>query len=274
VENFMSASKWTTLTAEEAAKHPMYGIRGAASLLRAVCAVIPALGLLESIGTLTGFANMPRGILPIDGALIVPYVVFFLWSGYNAILLEKKKPSFIPSFLTFLVLGPVLSLSIPFLWQALSGITPTSAESSLRVESVLAAWGLWALIWAPYVVSSKRLNVTLLHRVRSGERPRQSIGHPEVRSIHLIPRLRTSIQRIWFIAMICGAAVALGSYFLFGLDGRYYTLIEAILDHPYTAWGYKISFIVGCLFACTGLIGSFFYDATFGKLVRWVRHGE
>ena len=167
----MSASKWTTLTAEEAAKHPMYGIRGAASLLRAVCAVIPALGLLESIGTLTGFANTPRGILPIDGVLIVPYVVFFLWSGYNAILLEKKKPSFIPSFLAFLVVGPVLSVSTPFLWQALSGITPTSAESSLPVQSVLVAWGLWALIWAPYVVSSKRLNVTLLHRVRRSDVP-------------------------------------------------------------------------------------------------------
>lgn len=164
-------SKWIALPAEEAATHPMYGIRGAASLLRAVCAVIPALGLLESIGTLTRFAETPRGILPIDGVLIVPYIVFFLWSGYNAILLDEKKPSFIPSFLTFLVLGPVLSVSTPFLWQQLSGVTPASGALSSSASSVLVAWGLWALIWAPYVAYSTRLNVTLLHRVRRPSKP-------------------------------------------------------------------------------------------------------
>jgi hypothetical protein len=173
----MNASKWITLPAKEAAVHPEYGIRGAASLLRAVCVLIPALGFLASIGKLADFAKTPRGVLPIDGVLVVPYVIFFLWSGYNAILLDKKKPSFIPSFITFLALGPILSVSMPFLWQKFSGMALASTAFRSGVWSVLVVWWLWALIWLPYVAYSTRLNVTLLHRVRRRAEPVAKVIH-------------------------------------------------------------------------------------------------
>ena len=156
---------------------------------------------------MTGFAETPRGILPIDGVLIVPYVVFFLWSGYNAILLEKKKPSFIPSFLTFLVLGPVLSVSTPFLWQQLSGVTPASGALSSSASSVLVAWGLWALIWAPYVAYSTRLNVTLLHRVRRPSKPVVTVAPTQQQALAMptaaahFPGVDPGDESVWAAAL-------------------------------------------------------------------------
>lgn len=169
-------SNWITLPQNNAANHPAYGINGAASFLRAVSVVLPGLGFLQSIGTLPQIISTRGSLLPIDYLLVVPYVVFFLWSGQNAILLGKQNASFIRSFFAFLAAGPVISISVQLIWLVNTGSQAKAETLSVSLLSIILAWGIWAAIWVPYVLFSKRINVTLLNRVKSNDPYLQTVG--------------------------------------------------------------------------------------------------
>ena len=169
-------SNWITLPQNNAANHPAYGIKGAASFLRAVSVVLPGLGFLQSLGTLPQIISTRGSLLPIDYLLVVPYVVFFLWSGQNAILLGKQNASFIRSFFAFLAAGPVISISVQLIWLVNTGSQAKAETLSVSLLSIILAWGIWAAIWVPYVLFSKRINITLLNRVKSNDPYLQTVG--------------------------------------------------------------------------------------------------
>lgn len=162
-------NNWIMLTHDKASTHPAYGIKGAANFLRVISVVLPGLGFLQAIGTLPQIITSRGSLLPIDYLLVLPSIIFFLWSGQNAILLGKRKAVFIRSFFAFLAIGPMISISVQLIWIANAGSQAKSEDIAAGLLSIVLAWAIWAAIWVPYVVFSKRINVTLLNRVKSND---------------------------------------------------------------------------------------------------------
>ena len=162
-------NNWITLPKNEVITHPAFGIKGAAAFLRAISVVLPGLGFLMAIGQLPQIISARGSLLPVDYLLVLPSIIFFLWSGQNAILLGKQNPVFVRSFFTFLAVGPIISIAVILIWSINTGTSGKADAMSISLLSVILAWGIWAAIWVPYVLLSKRINVTLLCRVRSND---------------------------------------------------------------------------------------------------------
>ena len=90
----------------------------------------------------------------------------------------------------------------------------------------------------------------------------------------LASRLKSPVQRLWFIVGSLGALVAVVAVFLFEVFVPYYSFIEALTNRPYAHWSYKAWFIVGCALSGIGYAFAFWYDATIGRLLRWVKNGS
>lgn len=179
-------NNWITLTKEKAESHPAYGIRGSAAFLRAISVVLPGLGLLQSVGALPQIISARGSLLLMDYLLPVPAVIYLLWSGQNAILLGKHKAAFIRSFFTFLAVGPIISISALLIWSINAGASgkgeAISTDMTLHLLSNVLAWAIWAAIWVPYVIFSKRINVTLLNRIRNNDPFSKSLAEVPARN--------------------------------------------------------------------------------------------
>ena len=160
---------WITLTHDKASTHPAYGIKGLANFLRVISVLLPGLGLLQAIGIFPEIIFSRGSLLPIDYLLVLPSIIFFLWSGQNAILLGKHRAAFIRSFFAFLEIGPLISISVQLVWVVNAGSQVKSGDVATGLLGIVLAWAIWAAIWVPYVAFSKRINVTLLNRVRSND---------------------------------------------------------------------------------------------------------
>jgi len=159
-------SKWTTLEASVASNHHLYGIKGTASFFKVFSVLIPFIGLISGVGKLPDIMKI-REVLPIDYFLLMPYAIFFVWAGYNSNLLQKHDVTFLRSFFISLAACPIISVSVQLIW-ILNQPTPLNAEEiAIGAMGTILAWTLWTLIWAPYFLYSKRINVTLLHRVKA-----------------------------------------------------------------------------------------------------------
>ena len=81
------------------------------------------------------------------------------------------------------------------------------------------------------------------------------------------------IQRVFLLVACAGLAVSIGTVLVFHSDGNSNFAEKIVFDPPwyykryfYAFWGGAIPFVVGCL-------GAFYYEASFGRLVRWVEGG-
>ena len=163
-------SNWITLSQDKASAHPNYGIKGAAAFLRTISVVLPGLGLfLQALSTLPQIISSRGSLLPVDYLLVLPSIIFLLWSGQNSINLGKHKAVFIRSFFAFLAIGPIISISIQLIWIASAGSQIRGENIAAGLLGIVLAWAIWAAIWVPYIVFSKRINVTLLNRVKSND---------------------------------------------------------------------------------------------------------
>lgn len=160
---------WIVLTEQKAKTHPKYGIKGIAALLRVILIIIPLIGLVSALGGLANIIHV-RNLNNIDYILILPNVIFFIWSGWNAILLEKHKSTFIRSFFTFLALAPIISSCAIMIWVLNTQASLNIGDFSIQLLSIFLFWALWASIWIPYVLFSARINVTILNRVRNSDK--------------------------------------------------------------------------------------------------------
>ena len=162
---FLGSCAWTRVTAEEAKKHPLYGVRGwlaffaFSTLIGFAQTVTPvnveAIKAGVSLGTLLSL-DMPEAIflkwvLWIHGLIVVAI--------YG--LLFSKHPSFRPVS-TCLLLG---------FWPAvaLAGfLNPLSTLGEVLVLSFIP-WALYCATWVTYLQKSKRVRVTFEHSVKAGQ---------------------------------------------------------------------------------------------------------
>ena len=158
--------RWVTIPVEIAATHPKFGIKWLAALLRFMLVLTPSMWLLTSIGSLKEIIDVRGHLTSPDYLLLVPPVMFFLWSGWNANLLGKRDTRFFISFFTFLALGPVILVASNLLWLVNSGFQFKVDVVATHYLALCIAWSFWAMLLAAYVLLSKRINVTLRHRVR------------------------------------------------------------------------------------------------------------
>ena len=170
VKKDIAVKKWVEVSRDVAEKHPSFGIKGAAEFLRAASVVIPGFGLVNGIFGLSDIMKARGELIPIDYILAAPCIIFFLWSGKNAILLGKHSQYFIKSFLCFLVSGPFISLGALTVWLNFSGYHHGDPKQlQIDVMSIILAWVAWSAIWLPYIIYSKRINVTLRNRVKAND---------------------------------------------------------------------------------------------------------
>ena len=160
-------NNWVTLPHEKATAHPAYGIKGTASFLRSISLVLPVIGFFMAISALPTLITARGRLAPVDYFMVFfPSIIFLLWSGLNDRLLGKHNPAFIRSFLAFLAIGPIISIAVMLIWSINTGASGNDDAMSIGLLSIIFAWGIWAAIWVPYILLSKRINVTLLCRVR------------------------------------------------------------------------------------------------------------
>jgi hypothetical protein len=160
---------WITLPKEIATSHPKFGILRLAAFFRAMLVITPSLWLLGSIGDLTSIIQARGSLTNTDYLLVAPKVIFFIWSGWNAILLGKHDQRFYTSFFAFLALAPVILIASNLLWMMNSGLQLKTNEVAENFVAFLAAWGFWSALMVAYVQFSKRINVTLKNRVRAND---------------------------------------------------------------------------------------------------------
>lgn len=147
---------WTTITEDEARLHPLYGFAG---WLWAVYAV-EVLGIaltLEGVITvvrdygLNPITNPSFGIVWLHLALNLP---FLLMAPMKARLM------------------PVVSIACYWVGIAISLGTFVTMPGPLMNVSILARvafWVAWGVVFTLYLLRSRRVNVTYLHRVRADD---------------------------------------------------------------------------------------------------------
>ena len=159
--------KWLILDVSEASKHPLYGIKGVASVFKVTSVLFPLIGFISSINFLSDIVKV-REVVLLDWLLVFfPYAIIFIWAGYNAELLQKHKKAFFTSFYTSLAVCPIISVSSQLVWALNQPAKLDTETIAIAVLSIFLAWALWALIWIPYFLFSKRINLTLLNRLKA-----------------------------------------------------------------------------------------------------------
>lgn len=166
-------NKWTTLEASIASNQPLYGIKKSiVVLLFSILGVmIPFIGLFSAVVQLPLIMKMNmREIMPIDYLLLLPNAISFVWACYNLYLLNKLDAAFLRSFYLSLAVCPIISISVLLIWATNQSIPLNSDKIVEGALSIIFAWALWTLIWLPYFLLSKRVNLTLLHRVKTNNK--------------------------------------------------------------------------------------------------------
>jgi uncharacterized RDD family membrane protein YckC len=172
--------KWVAISQEQAKVHPKFGIKGLAQFFRVISVVTPGLWFLSAIGSLKELIDARGSIASIDYLLLIPPVIFFLWSGWNARLLGKHSTAFFPSFYALLAFGPVLIVVTRLFWMANVNLEVNLESNANAVASgflaFLIAWAFWSALLVLYLALSRRINVTLRNRVRTSDKFLSSIS--------------------------------------------------------------------------------------------------
>lgn len=96
----------------------------------------------------------------------------------------------------------------------------------------------------------------------------------------LATTLDNPIKRVGFVVLAVGAVITLIGFFQIGADQSSYRWFEKFLNgiakalafERYTYRRYPLA-CIGPYVLLAGLLGSFLYDRTVGRLLAWIRHG-
>ena len=163
---------WAGLYPSQAQQHPLYGIKGWAI----VCLIFLVVKL---VGQLTGPGSVYQIILALTGrvsdfpwALTILALALMVWNGYIIYLFCKKEERFQTALLFFLI-AEVIAFVI-YAVVSNNYLSRVSTQSYLNeafiggtssfVLHLLGNIGLYV-----YVIKSKRIQVTLCHRVRPND---------------------------------------------------------------------------------------------------------
>jgi hypothetical protein len=138
--------------------------------------VTPCLWLLSAIGSLTELIDARGALASIDYLLLIPPVIFFLWSGWNAQLLGKHSTAFFTSFYALLALGPVLIVVTRLFWMANVNLEFDAKAVAPTFLNFFMAWVFWSALLVLYLALSRRINVTMRNRVRPSDKFLSSIS--------------------------------------------------------------------------------------------------
>ncbi len=150
---------WVALPKFLAAQHPLYGAGGWAAVLALALVILP---LMAGAADLAQLERMQAWTVDWEPASILTGIdkVIFVWSLTCACLLALRRKAFLP---VFYALAVAVIVAVPVQVALLAEI-PALFRTAGGMTHVWPAVGM--LVAVPYVLVSKRTNVTLRHRVR------------------------------------------------------------------------------------------------------------
>ena len=158
-----SGNTWKRISAEEAKKHPLYGVRGWLSCFASVLVV----GLIQQIQPIAlqafhdvGPANWWAFNIPIVRALKFALGIYALAAIIIYLLLFSRHRNF----------RPVSSCILLSIWpaQALRGFLDPSPEVVDALALSFLSYVLHSVVGVTYLQRSKRVRVTFEHSVKAG----------------------------------------------------------------------------------------------------------
>lgn len=164
--------RWETVSPEAAKTHPLYGANG--------WLVLPMIGMfftpiVIAITSYRIFGALDYSKLPqiYINFLIVEIslnVVLAIWAWTNLWLLSTKRAAAVRSMISLYAVFPVFvlldSVSTKFMLDYLGAAMSWEEIFDKDTGRTLIRTVIGAAIWIPYMLQSKRVNVTFLHRVR------------------------------------------------------------------------------------------------------------
>jgi hypothetical protein len=166
---------WLKVPLELAKQHPLYGAKGWLYLVAAGCLIMPlrnAVTLYPTYSSLD-FAALDPLISSFIYVEIAVNVAVGLWALANLYLLLSLNPVFPLSFMAMAAFGgafvPIDAAVAKFVFDA-SG-QPMTWEETYDQETLreVARSIVYAAVWIPYMIVSRRVNVTFRHRVKADD---------------------------------------------------------------------------------------------------------
>lgn len=162
---FLGSCTWTRVTAEEAKKHPLYGVRGWLALfafgnlfgflLEVGRINVEASKIGVSLGRFLGLDTPLVRFLGVGLAIDALSVTIILW------LLLSRHQSF----------RQVSSCILLILWpaEAIVGSLVISPDLAYALAVNFVPYVFYCAVWVPYLQRSKRVRVTFEHSVKAGQ---------------------------------------------------------------------------------------------------------
>lgn len=165
--------RWITVSPEEATRHPLYGVRGWAAFLAAgMWAAF--IVLLVSAGVMAVAVGGLPTTKPQAYDFLSTSLVFLGATASGLVVLSIHKR--FPKFQLIIIAAYVYFSAFPFIDTALfvAILEPNSFIKSRIWDGALrdtAKHLPTTLLWAAYVIRSRRINVTFRHRIRQVDLP-------------------------------------------------------------------------------------------------------
>jgi|CXWL01.1.fsa_nt_gi hypothetical protein len=167
---FLGSCTWTRVTAEEAKKHPLYGVRGWLAFF-----AFSTLGLLKGL-TIVNAEALKAGIslgklLAADG----PEITFVKqclaievlgWLIICWFLFSKHKSFRLVSTCVLLSIWPATAFFATLGVASVPALDPSGIGGALVFDFI--SWASYCAIWIGYLQRSKRVRVTFEHSVKAG----------------------------------------------------------------------------------------------------------
>lgn len=229
-------TRWVVIPEDKAKDHPLFGINGLAKFLCSISTIFTGICVGVSFGYLSAKTSL-QGISPnlIHFVPAFPYVLLFLWAGINSNLLLKRNPNFTKSYLAFSLSWPLIHYAYQSIWP---GVIVFSGSYEIYV------WPFWAMILAPYFIFSKRIKITLFHRIEEDDSFNQyvngQVNTPSAYGIKercrlkfqgVLRRANCPVRRIGLIAIAISSVYFLGTAVHWNFDNGYLLWMKDRYDH-------------------------------------------
>lgn len=164
---FAIAGKWKTVCRDEAAQHPLYGTSGLmVSLLIGMLLNVPVRAAEYMVSMPPVGVEVPQWLSSLHFAMTFDVVLFTSLYGVAFVAALRKVPLF-PRLLVTIWLADVTMQLVTAKLVTAAGYVPPNVADALHsllygnVEKVLIS----VFVWAPYLLLSRRVNVTYRSRV-------------------------------------------------------------------------------------------------------------
>lgn len=166
---------WVSVSPDVAKEHPLYGAKGWLYLVALGCVVMPVRNFLSLYPLYKDleFAALGDLITSFLYAEIALNIAVGVWALINLALLLRLSSLFPLSFMAMAGFGAVFVTADAVIAKVVFDASgrPMSWEETYDMETIreIARSVVYAAVWIPYMLISRRVNVTYRHRVRDDD---------------------------------------------------------------------------------------------------------